>query len=58
MSSSLAVIEEISSSYKSSLSMSQDNNSKGKKKSDYAMNTGLTEKLRTFPNQSIHTEKN
>ena len=38
--------------------MSQDNNLKGSKMSDYAMNTGLTEKLRTFSIQSIHTEKN
>ena len=58
MSSSLALIEDISLSHKSSLSISQDNYSKDSKNSEYAMNTDLTEKLRTFPHQSIHTEKN
>ena len=58
VSSSLALIEDISSSHKSSLSISQDNYSKDSKNSEYAMNTDLTEKLRTFPHQSIHTEKN
>ena len=58
VSSSLAIIKDISSLHKSSRFMSRNNNSKGKKNSDYSINLGLTKKLRplhkTFFSSSVN----
>ena len=48
VSSSLALITDISSLHKSSRFMSRNNNSKGNKNSEYSINPGLTEKLRAL----------
>ena len=63
VSSSLALITDISSLHKSSCFMSWNNNSQGNKNSEYSINPGLTEKLRPlhktfFHHQSIYTKKN
>ena len=58
VSSSLALITDISLLHKSSCFMSQNNNSKGNKNSEYSINPGLTEKLRplhkTFFSSSVN----
>ena len=48
MSSSVALNTDISSLHRSSRFMSQNNNSKGNKNSEYSINPGLTEKLRAL----------
>ena len=55
VSSSLALIKDISSLHKSSRFMSWNNNSKGSRNSEYSINLGLIEKFRLLQyNYSEH----